>query len=362
MNGNITEFLLRNFDGLRSREQSSATWIGFLGEEEVACFPEPRNSTSAGRTMGHWTVLVYLEYVGMDFGVWTELCSMSRTTSQGLGLYRHQPYNCLIRQPLLSTLQEASPTKAIRDLTPVEAWCGIKPKVQHLRVFSSVVYVHIPVATRTKLDDCEEKTIFVGYAHSGYKVLNPTTNKVIIIRDVIFMEDETWSWSLPQVTQSRPVELFEGASEGGIHSMVEETTQANTFNVRPTQANTFNERPRCQRQLPVTLRDYEVKANVEVERYKARFVAKGYEQRPGFDFQEVFAPVARMETIRLLIALVAQNFWNIHEMDVESEFLYGPLQEEIYVKQPSGFQSHGSEQNVYKLKKALYGLKQAPQA
>eukprot|EP00252_Welwitschia_mirabilis_P009026 TRINITY_DN21303_c0_g1_i1.p1 TRINITY_DN21303_c0_g1~~TRINITY_DN21303_c0_g1_i1.p1 ORF type:complete len:158 (-),score=29.73 TRINITY_DN21303_c0_g1_i1:15-488(-) len=100
-----------------------------------------------------------------------------------------------------------------------------------------------------------------------------------------------------------------------------------------------------------------VKANGEVERHKARLVAKGYEQRPGLDYQEVFSLVARMETIRLIIALAAQNQWKIHQMDVKLAFLNGPLQGKVYVEQPPGFLKQGNEE---KLKKALYGLKQAP--
>ena len=69
-----------------------------------------------------------------------------------------------------------------------------------------------------------------------------------------------------------------------------------------------------------------------------------------------------METVRLIIALAAQRQWKIHQMDVKSTFLNGPLDEEVYVKQPSGFIQSGKEEKVYRLTKALYGLKQAPRA
>ncbi|KAL0537088.1 hypothetical protein IC582_026058 [Cucumis melo] len=98
----------------------------------------------------------------------------------------------------------------------------------------------------------------------------------------------------------------------------------------------------------------------EVERYKARLVAKGYSQRKGIDYDEVFAPVARLETIRLLIALATQNNWKIFQMDVKSAFLNGYLEEEVYLEQPPGYCVKGQEDKVLKLKKALYGLKQAP--
>jgi len=109
---------------------------------------------------------------------------------------------------------------------------------------------------------------------------------------------------------------------------------------------------------------YKVKknANGEVERYKARLVAKGYKQKHGVDYEEVFAPVARLETILLLVALAAQNRWPIHQMDVKSAFLNGTLEEEVYVEQPQGFMNEGHENKVLRLKKALYGLKQAPRA
>jgi hypothetical protein len=78
-----------------------------------------------------------------------------------------------------------------------------------------------------------------------------------------------------------------------------------------------------------------------VARYKARLVVKGYAQRRGVDYNEVFAPVARMEAIRLLIALVAHEGWHIHHMDVKSAFLNGDLMEEVFVQQPPGFELQG---------------------
>ena len=80
----------------------------------------------------------------------------------------------------------------------------------------------------------------------------------------------------------------------------------------------------------------------------------------GVDFSKTFAPVARLDTIKTLLALVAQNGWNIHHMDIKSTFLNGYLEEEIFVEKPEGFIVKGMEKKVYFLKKALYGLKQAP--
>ena len=99
-----------------------------------------------------------------------------------------------------------------------------------------------------------------------------------------------------------------------------------------------------------------------IVKYKARLVAKGYVQRQGVDYEEVSAPVARIETVRVLLALAAQEDWKVHHMDVKSAFLNGDLKEEVYVEQPFGYEKKGKEGKVYKLKKALYGLKQAPRA
>lgn len=103
-------------------------------------------------------------------------------------------------------------------------------------------------------------------------------------------------------------------------------------------------------------------AEGNVIRHKARLVAKGYIQRQGIDFDEVFAPIARIETVRLLIALAAQSGWSVHHLDVKSAFLNGDLEEVVYVTQPPGFVESGKECKVLRLRKALYGLRQAPRA
>ena len=99
-----------------------------------------------------------------------------------------------------------------------------------------------------------------------------------------------------------------------------------------------------------------------VIKHKARLVAKGYAQKQGIDFDDVFAPVARMETDRLLLALAAHRKWEVHHMDVKSAFLNGELTEEVYVQQPPGFAVDKDSAKVLKLRKALYGLRQAPRA
>jgi len=109
---------------------------------------------------------------------------------------------------------------------------------------------------------------------------------------------------------------------------------------------------------------YKTKLHLDgsVQKHKARLVAKGYAQKSEIDYNETFAPVARLDTIRTLIALAAQKGWKLFQLDVKSAFLNGVLKKEVYVEQPEGFEIKNAGHKVYKLKKALYGLKQAPRA
>jgi len=93
----------------------------------------------------------------------------------------------------------------------------------------------------------------------------------------------------------------------------------------------------------------------QIAKYKAWLVAKGFLQKAGLDYNEVFAPVARIETIRLVVVEACFRGWKLHQLDVKSAFLNGSLEEEVYVRQPLGFEIQGQEEKVYRLKKALYG-------
>ncbi|GJZ94208.1 putative ribonuclease H-like domain-containing protein, partial [Tanacetum coccineum] len=99
-----------------------------------------------------------------------------------------------------------------------------------------------------------------------------------------------------------------------------------------------------------------------VVRNKARLVAQGYTQEEGIDYDEVFALVARIEAIRLFLAYASFMGFIVYQMDVKSAFLYGTIEEEVYVCQPPGFEDPQFPDKVYKVEKALYGLHQAPRA
>ena len=97
-----------------------------------------------------------------------------------------------------------------------------------------------------------------------------------------------------------------------------------------------------------------------IEKYKARLVAKGYTQKEGEYFFDTYSPVALIATIRVLLTLAAFYGLHVHQMDVKTAFVYGELEEEIYMEQSDGFVVPGEENKVCRLIKSLYGLKQAP--
>ncbi|GJY03839.1 retrovirus-related pol polyprotein from transposon TNT 1-94 [Tanacetum coccineum] len=123
--------------------------------------------------------------------------------------------------------------------------------------------------------------------------------------------------------------------------------------------------PRPDKVMVITLKwIYKVKLDElgGILKNKARLVARGYRQEEGIDFEESFAPVARLEAIRIFLAFAAHMNMVVYQMDVKTAFLNGNLREEVYVSQPDGFVDKDKPNHVYKLKKALYGLKQAPRA
>ncbi|WRX09128.1 Integrase [Theobroma cacao] len=276
------------------------------------------------------------------------------------------------------------PTRAKQNITPYEEWYGTTPFVDHLRVFGSLCYQHIPEEQRDKLQPKAQMGISVS-------------------RNVVFDENKSWNWE-----QSQAVDLNEFINVSNYqHTDSQILVDAETVDEAPvrrvrsiqniyerchmaiTEPNSYEDaavhehwvtaikeklnmivknktwslvdRPK-DRQLIGVKWIFKRKLNPDgtLNRYKARLVVKGYSQILGIDFQETFAPVARLDTIRLLIALAAAFQWKLFHLDVKSAFLNGKLDEEIYVEQPPGFELCSGQGKVFKLHKALYGLKQAP--
>jgi hypothetical protein len=109
---------------------------------------------------------------------------------------------------------------------------------------------------------------------------------------------------------------------------------------------------------------YKIKHVVDgsIEKYKARFVSRGFSQKEGIEYEETFSLVSRYTSIRTIIALAAKMKWKLHQMDVKTTFLNHVIEEEVYIEQPQGFEFEDRKTHVCRLKKDLYGLKQTPRA
>ncbi|WVZ95469.1 hypothetical protein U9M48_041230 [Paspalum notatum var. saurae] len=291
-------------------------------------------------------------------------------------------------------LLNRSPTKSVTGKTPYEAWHGEKPAVQFLRTFGCIAHVKVTRPHGGKLDDRSIKMVFVGYepGSKAYRVYDPVAGRLHVSRDVIFDEAKGRRLEQPTATHSRwsynanaghytepphvdpepeleedeaprryrnlsdciaeaqprilypdewlltateePSTYDEAATDPAWRAAMEEEMQAIEAN------GTWEavELPAGHR--PIGLKwVYKLKKDAQgiVVRHKARLVAKGYVQRAGVDFEEVFVPVARLDSVCALAALAAHEGWKLHHLDVKSAFLNGDLKEEVYVAQPPGF-------------------------
>ena len=308
-------------------------------------------------------------------------------------------------------LQNRLPTKLLEEKTPFEVWYDNKPSLSFLKIFGSICFVHIPQIKRDKLDKKAMQGIFVGYSDvsKAYKVYHPQTQKMVITRDVHFHEGKQWDWGdsqrneqLSGLLQDESIddsqrrvtadllqdELFDDSPIRSTRSLDDIYQRSNVAICEPEGYEKAKHNLEWQKAMQEEICMIEknctwelvdrppsknvigvkwifitkLNADSTINKYKASLVVKGYAQIYGVDYSETFAPVARMDSIRFLLAVAAHRNWKVFQLDVKSAFLNGILQEEIYVEQPAGFVNQGKEDKVYLLKKALYGLKQAPRA
>nr|GEU53101.1 retrovirus-related Pol polyprotein from transposon TNT 1-94 [Tanacetum cinerariifolium] len=275
--------------------------------------------------------------------------------------------------------------------TPYELVHNKKPDLTFLHVFNALCYPTNDSEDLGKLQPTADIRIFVGYAPSkkGYRIYNKKTRRIMETIHVQF--DELSKPMAPMQLSTRPAPTFFTSGQikpprvnrlispasavpvpvnpAGTHSSTTIDQDAPSLSHSPLslalQPPLWELVPQPGRVMIIALKwIYKVKLDEygDVLKNKARLVAKGYQQEEGIDFEESFAPVARIEDIRIFIANAASKNITIYQMDVKTTFLNGELKDEVYVCQPEGFVDPEHLTHVYRLKKALYGLKHVPRA
>ncbi|GKA17843.1 ribonuclease H-like domain, reverse transcriptase, RNA-dependent DNA polymerase [Tanacetum coccineum] len=247
------------------------------------------------------------------------------------------------------------PTKALEDITPYEAIKQRKPNLEYLKVFGCIAYAKVPSQHLTKLDDRSTRMVYLGNepGSKAYRLFDPTTQRICVSRDVKFKENETWDWKdyMSELINDEPewTDFRIGDLEATNEHHDQETQPTEEDNEFPNNDDddyaSPTENTPLHSQTPHT---------PSTQSY--------YQTWHKTDDGKSSHTVARIETIRLLLAIAANNKWEVHHLDVKSAFLHGDLKEEVYVTQPEGFIKKQDQGKVYRLIKALYGLRQAPRA
>ncbi|KAL0541587.1 hypothetical protein IC582_021640 [Cucumis melo] len=227
-----------------------------------------------------------------------------------------------------SILSIVLPSSVLQNIFSFERLYGIPPNYSNLKVFGCACFVLLHPHEHTKLEPRVRLCCFLGYGteYKGFRCSDPLSNRLRISRHVTFCEHTMFSrLSSFHASFSSPQSFF-----------------IDTFiDLFPLSESTPDNDPLA-------------------ASGSAHLVAKGYSKEYGIDYEETFAPVARMTSVRSLLAVAAAKQWSLLQMDVKNAFLNGTLFEEVYMKPPPGTSS--PPHKVCLLRRALYGLKQAPRA
>ena len=289
-----------------------------------------------------------------------------------------------------------TPSQVLDWKTPYEMFYKKVPNVRHLRAFGCKVFV-LNSKFDSKLSPRSQVGIFMGYTASTSNYVILTKNGYVVSKDVNFIENElpgptVFEENAEKTIPALVVNTGSVAALGGDNNQSEESSSIKLLPIVPPVPETYKEAiesEESQKWTQSMKEEYEslqnmgtwsleplpagckaldnkwvfaVKTNEDgsVERYKARLVVKGFLQRAGVDYDETYATVASLKSLRLVLTLAATEDMEIHQIDVKTAFLNGDLPQVIYMKQPKGFESPNHPNYACKLQKSLYGLKQAP--
>jgi hypothetical protein len=313
------------------------------------------------------------------------------------------------------------PSVPLEYRIPEEVWTGREVSYAHLKVFGCVAYVRVQEEARDKLDPRARKCYLIGYGSDQYGYRFWDNQKIIRERDVTFDESMLYKHVVTsdrkgKTPQTSEVELEDIMEDdvAGINLELPEVPQQPQEPSVPVRRSTRVRRPperlvptfdhilmtdggepehyseavqtKDSEQWELAMRDernslmqnktwrlpegkkalqnkwvFRIQDDPDgSRRYKARLVVKGFQQLSGIYYTEVFSPVVKMTTVRVVLGIVAAEDLHLEQLDVRTAFLHGELEEDIFMEQPEGFQVIGKENLVCKLEKSLYGLKQAP--
>lgn len=316
-------------------------------------------------------------------------------------------------------LKNRTSSEVIGGHTPYEKWFNRKPTLAHLKIFGSEAYVHVPKDQRSKWEKNSIKCIMVGYNDDSkaYRVYEPSCKRLLIRRDVIFDEKhkqqvnevievvtnkngenqnyqeenhneeennvQVKSTSAPmtrspyntrqtsKLQQYNSEEIMRGdlcvaeVDPKSLEEALASNDRQNWLNAIRDEIDSLNKNktwkliPREPNMHVITNQwvfKIKYKCNGKIDKYKARLVVRGCSQKRGIDYDEIYSPVARYDSIRFILSIAAAENMNMIQFDVKTAFLHGYLEETIYMEQPYGFEK---DDHVCHLQKGLYGLKQA---
>ncbi|GJV81291.1 ribonuclease H-like domain-containing protein [Tanacetum coccineum] len=271
------------------------------------------------------------------------------------------------------------PSSVLNGKSPYEMIYKKCHSLAHLRVFGCLCFATL-VNSSDKFGSRSEKCVLIGYSSvkKGYRLYSLDKHQFIFSRDVKFFEN-IFPFKDPDKIKDATENVFQdsassSSSESGgisvtadfpINSGNDTDSSDNIFStqneeVTTLEENVFSEDLPKGRKAIGSKWIYKIKfqSSGEIDRFKARLVAQGFSQKKSIDYEETFSPVVKMVIVKCLLNVVVSQFWPIFQLGVNNAFLYGDLDEDVYMKPPEGYFPSGNK--VRKLKKNLYGLKQAP--
>ena len=267
-------------------------------------------------------------------------------------------------------VKNRTPSRVLEWKTPYELWFGHPPSIKHLRPFGCQAFVRRQDQLRSsKFAPTADEGVMLGYTTGrGYIILTKDKRRVTSV-DVKFSEkvfpglnnvESTSGRVLLTTTAVIPTTYAEAIAspeallwKDAMDSEISSLNEMGTW----TLAKLPHGRVPLDNKWVYTLK---TDADGNVERYKARLVVKGFQQKYGIDYDETYASVTSLKALRVVLSVAAAKDMYIEQIDVKTAFLNGTLEEDIYMRQPKGFINTDDKELVCKLQKSLYGLKQAP--